>query len=52
MGTLQKSKELMKSREELVVAQAAKLKEVEKEVTECKGSTFEISVTSIWALPK
>ena len=36
MRTLQKSKELMKSREELVVAQATKLKQVEKEVTECK----------------
>lgn len=38
MKALEKSKELMKSREELVVAQAAKLKEVEKEVTECKGN--------------
>merc|ERR1719458_567443 len=38
MKALEKSKELMKSREELVVAQAAKLKEVEKEVTDCKGN--------------
>ena len=36
MRTLKKSKELMKSREELVVAQATKLKQVEKEVAECK----------------
>ena len=38
MRTLQKSKQLMKSREELVVAQAAKLNQVEKEVTEFKES--------------
>merc|ERR1719239_566622 len=36
MKALKKSKELMKSREELVMAQAAKLKQVEKEVTDYK----------------
>merc|ERR1719234_964385 len=36
MRTLKRSNDLMKSREELVVAQAAKLKQVEKEVTDYK----------------
>ena len=36
MRTLKKSKELMKAKERLVVVQGAKLKQVEKEVTDCK----------------
>ena len=36
MRTFRKSKELMKAREGLVVAQAAKLKQVEKEMEEYK----------------